>query len=587
MSRREKLALKGFWETVEQRLAACSADALRAILRAMAHETLPSERQAFLDQLQPEAASAARVQGVAGQEELLTDIADRTEELQAEREGAETWEERYGWDGDDEEDSLGPYADFVEPLTALFDRTEAAFDYGDVTVARAAYHKLFDVLALEDDYGRGVRAEHLPDVDVGEARARYLRAVYDTEALTHRPQALFEQMTLTRSWLTQPRPMLDDVIQIYPKPLPDSEQFFPDWMAFLRTQPGSDADAWLRESIRLSQGTQGLAALARTEGMQHPRAYVDWCAALEREAKHQEVLATAQEALRTLPEQIPIRAAVADFLCAAATLLHDMEALQAGRWEAFMAQPTLARLLDVWEAAPPGLERTRQMHQAAHHVQDVLAHPPRQQALEAWEDDLERPAWPDTSVLAHAYLLAADWEAAHQLAADAQVLGWSSRSHAQGLVVSCFLVRLSGRLPGALPPNLVQLWQWGLQNSAGFGAWHRGDAGETGLLARLQRAYAECLSMTSFLRADAQAETLAWCLDIAQRRINAIVSNQHRGSYDRAAVLLAACAETLQLRGNDREAHALLDEVRQQFPRHRAFQTEVKAAVQRMEHGLE
>jgi outer membrane biogenesis lipoprotein LolB len=79
---------------------------------------------------------------------------------------------------------------------------------------------------------------------------------------------------------------------------------------------------------------------------------------------------------------------------------------------------------------------------------------------------------------------------------------------------------------------------------------------------------------------------LAWCLDIAQRWINAIVSNQHRGSYDRAAVLLAACAETLQLRGNDREAHALLDEVRQRFPRHRAFQTEVKAAVQRMEHGL-
>ena len=286
---------------------------------------------------------------MAGQEELLADIADLADELRAEMEGAEAWEERYGWDEDDEEDSLGPYAEFVEPLTALFDRAEAAFDYGDVTLARAAYHKLFEVLALEDDYGRGVRAEHLPDVEVGEARARYLRAVYDTEALAHRPQALFEQMQLTRSWLPRPRPMLDDVIQISPKPLPDSEQFFPDWIAFLRTQPGSDADAWLREAIRLSQGTQGLAALARAEGTQRPRAYVDWCAALEREGKHREVLAAAQEALRTLPTTLPIRAAVADFLCAAAMRLHDMEALRAGRWEAFAAQPTLARLLDVWE----------------------------------------------------------------------------------------------------------------------------------------------------------------------------------------------------------------------------------------------
>ena len=56
MSRREKLPLKAFWETVEQRLAARSADELRAILGATAQETLPSERQAFLDQLQPDQA---------------------------------------------------------------------------------------------------------------------------------------------------------------------------------------------------------------------------------------------------------------------------------------------------------------------------------------------------------------------------------------------------------------------------------------------------------------------------------------------------------------------------------------------------
>jgi hypothetical protein len=584
MSHREKLPLKAFWEGVEQRLAACSAEELRAILRAMAQETLPTERQTFLDKLQPKAASAARIQEVPGQEELLTDIADLAEGLQVEMEGAEAWEGRYGWDEYDEEDSLGPYAEFVEPLTALFDRAEAAFDYGDVTLARTAYHKLFEVLALEDDYGRGVRPEHLPDVEVSEARARYLRAVYDTEALTHRPQALFEQMEPTRSWLTKPRPMLDDVIQISPQPLPDSEQFFPDWIAFLRTQPGSDADAWLREAIRLSQGTQGLAALARAEGMQRPRAYVDWCAALEREEKHREVLAAAQEALRTLPEQIPIRAAVADYLCAAAVRLRDTEALQAGRWEAFVAQPTLVRLLDVWEASPPGLEQTRRMHQVAQHVQSVLARPPRQQALEVWRDDLERPTWPDTSVLAHAYLLAGDWEAAHQLAAGEQVLGWSSRSHAQGLVVSCFLVHLSGRLLDSLPPNLTQLWQWGLQDSAGFGSWRGGDAGEAGPLARLQRAYVECLPMASW-RADRQTELVTWCLDVTKRRVNAIVSNQHRGSYDRAAVLLAACAETLWLRGNDREAQALVDEVRQRFPRHRAFQAEVRAAMQRMERG--
>jgi|SRR5215813_13084239 len=88
MSRGEKLPRKTFWEAVEQRLASCSTDKLRAILRAMAQETLPTERQAFLDKLQPEAANVARVQEVAGQEAFLADITDLSDELQAEMEGA-------------------------------------------------------------------------------------------------------------------------------------------------------------------------------------------------------------------------------------------------------------------------------------------------------------------------------------------------------------------------------------------------------------------------------------------------------------------------------------------------------------------
>ncbi|HID35521.1 MAG TPA: hypothetical protein EYP25_13325 [Anaerolineae bacterium] len=53
MAHTDKIPLKTFWEAVEQRLAACSADELRAILRAMAWETQPTRRQTFLDKLKP------------------------------------------------------------------------------------------------------------------------------------------------------------------------------------------------------------------------------------------------------------------------------------------------------------------------------------------------------------------------------------------------------------------------------------------------------------------------------------------------------------------------------------------------------
>jgi len=569
-----KLSFKAFWDALEQRLTACSVEELRAIVRALAQAIPPPERQAFLDTLQPVAATAAVVQDEPVSEELLADIDTLADELQEALEGADDWDEY------DEEDSLGPYEEFVEPLTVLFDRAAMAFDAGNVTLARTAYHNLFEALSREDDYGRGVRAENLQDVDMGEARARYLRAVYNTAVPGHRPLVLFEEMLQVRTWLSGPRPMFDDIIQITPQPLADQEQFYLDWIAFLRTQSGSDADAWLREAVRLSQGTAGLEILARTEGVQRPRAYLDWCAALEAEGQPQAVLAAAQEALRALPEPLPMRAAVADYLCAAALRLHDTAALRGGRWEAFVAKPTLARLLDVWEATPAGTERTRRMQQAAQHIQHVLAHPPSQ-VMHVWEDALESPVWPAKSVLAHADLLASDWGAAYQLAVPEQVLGWSSSHNTQGLVVSCFLVQMSGTLPGKLPPNLTQLWHWELQNSTGFVAWHSTDTGEASLLTRLQQAYMEYLPETSWPR-DQQVEMLAWCLDVAQRRSDAIVSNQHRGSYDKAALLLAACAELLRLLGKVQEAAALLDDVRQRFPRHRAFQAELQAAVRRM-----
>jgi hypothetical protein len=585
MSHTEKMPLKAFWEAVEQRLAACPADELRAILQTMARETPPSERRAFLEKLKPVEEITVAVQQAIRQEDLLADIEDLTQELKATMGRADDWEERYGWDEYyDEEDSLGPYEEFVEPLSALFDRTEAAFDYGNLSLARAAYRTLFEVLNLEDDYGRGVGPSDLSGVDIGEACARYLRAVYETEPPDRRPQALIEHMRQVRSWLITPRPMLEHLVQISPRPLPDQERFLTDWIAFLRMQSGRDADAWLREAVRLFQGTRGLEALARAEGKTRPRAYLDWFTALEQEGAYQEVLAVAQEALQTLPAKFPIRAAIADHLCAAAARLNEKEALRAGRWEAFLAKPTLSRLLDLWDVTPAGAERATLMGQAVQHVRDYLAHPSGRQAEIGWaEDNLESPALIGKSVLAHACLLAEDFEAAHQLAAGEKVLGWSSSDNPQGLVVPFFLVLLSGRAPGALPPNLALLWEWGLQNSVSF--WAGREEGETPLRKRLERAYVEPCAKVS-LRDDWQEEILSWCLDVAQQRVNAIVSGQHRGSYNKAAVLTVACAEVLWLRGNKGAAGSLVDDVRNRFPRHRAFQAELKAAVWQMDHSL-
>jgi hypothetical protein len=94
----------------------------------------------------------------------------------------------------------------------------------------------------------------------------------------------------------------------------------------------------------------------------------------------------------------------------------------------------------------------------------------------------------------------------------------------------------------------------GLQNSIGFagGANHA----EASLVTRLESIYVECLSRLP-LSPGKQVELLSWCLEIAKLWINSIVSNQHRVSYDKAAVLIAGCTEVLRLGRKDQEAEAM------------------------------
>uniref|UniRef100_A0A832EKQ7 Uncharacterized protein n=1 Tax=Desulfacinum infernum TaxID=35837 RepID=A0A832EKQ7_9BACT len=108
------LPLKIFWETLERRLAEASADELRAILRAMAVEVIPTERSSFLARLGVGPVSALPKR--TPWENLLADIDDLAEQIQDTMEDAVQWEEEYGWE--DERDSLGPYDAFIEARIA-------------------------------------------------------------------------------------------------------------------------------------------------------------------------------------------------------------------------------------------------------------------------------------------------------------------------------------------------------------------------------------------------------------------------------------------------------------------------------------
>ena len=149
------------------------------------------------------------------------------------------------------------------------------------------------------------------------------------------------------------------------------------------------------------------------------------------------------------------------------------------------------------------------------------------------------------------------------------VLGWSNSHNPQGLVVLCFLGLTSARTPNEFPPNVSLLWSAVLENSLEFDI-------DRSILPRLKAVYQETLSAASL--GSHQDSLFDWCLNTAQKRVVTIVANQHRKSYDKAATLIVACAEVLSVVGDLSLGESLVNEIRDRFPRHRAFHAELKKA---------
>jgi len=574
------MPLKAFFEAVEARLSKFSAAEMRSILLGMARVVVPKDRRAFLTSLEPGEEKADVLKCALRQDDLLSEIDDLAAELDdATGEGGDY---DYGEQWDDE-DSLGPYERFLAPLGELFDRAGGAADGGAWPLAREAYRRLFDALGLEDDYGRGVRSTDLVDVDGRGAVGRYLRAVYETEAAADRPERLFEAIRRFEGFDWPGRIMLEDLIRAADRPLPDREPFLRTWIDFLRKQEGPAADRWLREAVRLLEGVKGLETLAREEGKARPRAYLDWLDALKAggKAARPKVVAGARKALRELPADQSIRAEVADRLCEAAQATGDSETVREGRWEAFLAQPGLGRLLDLWEATPETGRKAR-MRQAVRRLERVLKRPTRR-SDEAFgpleDDDLDDPGWVDSSLVAHALMLGGDWEAARKLAADAPVLEWIVPGNPQSLVAPACLVLVSGNADD-LPPNLTRVWDGALETATSYSSYEKPSADRQ----RLASAYQSVMTKTRLKKAEAES-LLAWCVENGERRAIAIVEKLRRASYDQAAEIVAASAEVLRLHDRKDSADELLERIRERFPRHRAFQDELAKARSRIGRG--
>src|ERR1051326_680147 len=157
---------------------------------------------------------------------------------------------------DDNRNFQGSYGRYAPELEKLFERARAVFELKKFQLALEAYRELFEVLALEDDYGFGV---HRPEgLDLRAERGRYLRAVIEGTAPPRRAEILLETARRLRERLWDAADLsLIEPFQMKHLEFEEKDEVLDGLLRLLSEDVDRSSDRWLREVTRLRYGARG------------------------------------------------------------------------------------------------------------------------------------------------------------------------------------------------------------------------------------------------------------------------------------------------------------------------------------------
>jgi len=405
-------------------------------------------------------------------------------------------------------------------------------------------------------------------VEMREARARYYRCVYETTPVPERVPAMLDAMNL-QARLSGSRfdvhennhPMFCDVMDCRTGELPQRDQFLQEWRQALRGQGSDRADMLLLEAVYLMEGLPGVQSLVRTWGARQPRAWLFWIWLLVSEDDWPAVAAVGEEALPVVGDG-QFRALIAEKLLDAGAEISRPDLVLKGRREVFCSVPGEAPLLQLIEEAERQNLRDAELEQALEFV--------------CSRENIEK------TLLVKLLLMTGRIEAAFDKARKIRALGWSYGEGAGAMLFAAVLSLLClHRIEAAVVIRRV-LKRYGDSGHAG----HAFD-GES-KQATEDRAGRGICSSEEILRGLQKASVseeqkhryLSWALETGRKRIEQIVSNKHRGAYDRAAETLGALAECYLLNGEEKKSRSLIDEYRnQRYNRYPAFRRELDSLI--------
>ncbi|MEW9676813.1 hypothetical protein ABRT01_11605 [Lentibacillus sp. L22] len=560
----ERWSYKGFMSEVQRRLADYSAEEIRNLIMEWAAEELPDKRMDFLNKLKlenQEGMSQTDADTLRGEiETFAKDVED----------GA--YVDGYGWDDDLKEERDFGDESWSGEMDNFFLKARNLLREGHHEAAEEVYRKLFDILEMGEEPGflPGVLdINHMLEVDLHEQIALFLRSVYLNAKPEDRVNLLFETMNEFAYW-TSPRVNLTDVCDSLDAPLPDFHAFLTDWIEFLKEKPPFHVNQLLREAVFLKGGIQAIAAFASSYADKFPEAYMDWIWALEKEGKEESMLKVVTEGLEKIPDNFTVRANIAEKMTEIGREHNDSRMELKGLGESFHSNPSIKYLLDLYILA----EKEDCLDEIRDEVENRMNELRDEGSVrgEIFRFTDSRHTTIDEGDYIQALILGGRYEKVFEMCQGKGSLGWSSAAHPKPIMLTFLMDVLSRGNNNS--KVLKDQWRYAIS---------RGIFGNQEINMDKYNQVLNQVKSAVYLTEEQEEFYLTWCRNETGRRIDAIVGNKHRGSYNKAAKLLVAMAETLASSRNKQDGLRFVEKYRSKYWRHSAFKREVAEALETSE----
>ncbi len=560
-----RIALKPYLEKIREFCLPLSKEELAGVVVGLAKDVSTSERVGFLEKIESvlPGCGPSEIPETPRVEEVLNEIQALRESMEERAESIEDgsyWDDPDIWEesGYDDEDPDYVSDEQMEDIAAFFAEAESFFMDGWLEDARQVYASLFDLV----DYIERVSYWSSPEgLDIREVRAIYSRCVFETVETSGRLSAFVASMAVNasisyaeRTLYDEKFPLLQDVMDAREGTMAGLEAFLSDWKALLSRDETAPRPAFLLlEAVHLTDGIDGVSRLARQWKNRQPRGYLYWLELLKKDNKPAEIIRIGREALDALKNRT-FRERVAEFLIDAANEQKDGDLLLFGKRERFRSIGSDRNLLDLVA------EATRQNL--------------RDEEIAAILKFFEKGGTADENGILYTkvLLMAGKLEDAVSEAKNERGLGWSYGK--AGVVFGAVLWSLCGN-SGKTPTIDKLLRDYANKIEAYSGRISIENGKTPTFFEEITKGLQQCKDVHR-----QAAECLSWAEKIGNSRIDGIVSNKHRGAYNRAAQILGALAETYIAMGNEKKALQVLNHYyNEKYNRFSAFRREVKSVV--------